>query len=179
MNAQEDELLLFQHYQGLLESIRDLQKQKPWPEVSQKEMAVYKELDRFAGKSIGYYFSLNIIPNGERAFQSAVQNETMRQLTITAIALKRYELGHHRLPSDLAELVPEFLSAVPIDPMSGQPLRYHLNADGSFVLYSVGEDGHDDGGNPNPPKSSDRPGLWSGRDAVWPVAAPGPARTGN
>ena len=28
--------------------------------------------------------------------------------------------------------------------MDGQPLRYRLNADGSFVLYSVGEDARGD-----------------------------------
>ena len=32
--------------------------------------------------------------------------------------------------------------------MDGQPLRYRRNADGNFPLYSVGENGVDDGGNP-------------------------------
>jgi hypothetical protein len=70
----------------------------------------------------------------------------------------------------LDELVPEFISAVPIDPMDIQPLRYKLNADGTFVLYSVGEDGKDDGGDPTPTDSKSPPDLWNARDAVWPVA---------
>ena len=33
--------------------------------------------------------------------------------------------------------------------MDGQPLRYRRNADGTFLLYSVGENGKDDGGDPS------------------------------
>jgi hypothetical protein len=62
--------------------------------------------------------------------------------------LKRYELRNHRLPDKLNELVPEYLKSVPIDCMDGQPLRYRQNADGTFLLYSVGPNGKDDGGNP-------------------------------
>lgn len=51
--------------------------------------------------------------------------------------------------------------------MSAKPLRYRLNADGSFTLYSVGEDGRDDGGDPNSASGTNKFGLWEGRDAVW------------
>jgi hypothetical protein len=57
--------------------------------------------------------------------------------------------------------------------MNGEPLRYRLTSDGDFVLYSVGTDGRDNGGDPNP-----LPGLsgaihrlWNGRDIVWPKPA--------
>jgi hypothetical protein len=49
----------------------------------------------------------------------------------------------------LDELIPDFLESVPIDCMDGQRLRYRKNADGTFLLYSVGENGKDDGGNPS------------------------------
>jgi hypothetical protein len=74
--------------------------------------------------------------------------ETARRVVVTAIALKRHQLKHGKLPDKLTELTPDFLASVPIDPMDGQPLRYKPNPDGSFLLYSVGEDGKDDGGNP-------------------------------
>jgi hypothetical protein len=32
--------------------------------------------------------------------------------------------------------------------VDGESLRYKLNSDGTFLLYSVGENGVDDGGNP-------------------------------
>ncbi|HEV2434458.1 MAG TPA: hypothetical protein VG077_00510 [Verrucomicrobiae bacterium] len=85
---------------------------------------------------------------GTAALRKAVSIEVTRNVVITAIALKRYELRHHQLPDTLGELVPEFLRSVPTDYMDGQPLRYRRNTDGTFLLYSVGENGKDDGGNP-------------------------------
>ena len=52
-------------------------------------------------------------------------------------------------------------------------LRYRLKPDGTFLLYSVGEDARDDGGDPTPP-SAGKFDLWEGRDAVWPSSAAGP-----
>jgi len=54
--------------------------------------------------------------------------------------------------------------------MSAKPLCYHLNVDETFTLYSTGEDGRDDGGDASLPGVTNRFDLWSGRDAVWPVA---------
>ncbi len=75
--------------------------------------------------------------------------EVARNIVVTAIALKRYELQNHHLPNALDELVPNFLKTVPVDFMDGKSLRYRPNADGLFLLYSVGENGVDDGGNPS------------------------------
>jgi hypothetical protein len=69
--------------------------------------------------------------------------------------------------------VPDFLAAPPRDLMDGQPLRYRLNSDGSFVLYSVGEDGQDEGGDPSTAVSDkdwQNEPPWAGRDWVWPRA---------
>jgi hypothetical protein len=94
-------------------------------------------------------------------------------MTLAAIALKRYQLRHGKLPSSLEALVPEFLPALPYDYMSAKPLCYRHKTDGSYVLYSVGVDGKDDGGDPTPLPGTP-PGLWGGRDAVWPSPATGP-----
>jgi hypothetical protein len=50
----------------------------------------------------------------------------------------------------LNDLVPQLLSAMPADPFDGKPLRYHRLTKG-YVVYSVGVDGHDDGGREKPP----------------------------
>jgi len=101
--------------------------------------------------------------------------ETARQMVKTAIALKRYQLKHGGYPEKLYELVSEFFPAVPFDPVDGQPLRYRRNADGTFLLYSVGENGKDDGGNPSLEKGVGSPSLqWQDRHAldwVWPQPA--------
>lgn len=93
--------------------------------------------------------------------------EIQRALLISAIALKRYELKHGQYPADLSALVPEFVTQLPRDPMDGKPLRYRLNPDGTFLLYSIGENGVDDGGNPKPAPDAPRQ-WWRARDAVWP-----------
>ena len=98
--------------------------------------------------------------------------ETERSLVICAIALKRYSLRHGTPPASLDALVPEFVLSVPIDYMDGKPLKYHLNADGAFVLYSVGADGKDGGGDTAllPDKTSLH-NPWDRKDCVWPSPA--------
>lgn len=81
-------------------------------------------------------------------FKRVMVIETARRMTVAAIALKRYQLKNGNYPPDLNSLVPEFVATVPLDPVDGKPLRYRLNSDGTFLLYSVGENGVDDGGNP-------------------------------
>ncbi len=51
--------------------------------------------------------------------------EVAEQAAITAIVLKRHQLQHAGYPANLNALVPEFISAVPLDPVDGNPLRYH------------------------------------------------------
>jgi len=63
--------------------------------------------------------------------------------------------------------------AVPRDPVDGQPLSYQINSDGTFLLYSIGEDGVDDGGDPSPASDTKSKSFsWrKGRDLVWPRPA--------
>lgn len=117
-------------------------------------------------------------PNAEslaitaRFTSKALRAETDRSMTLCAIALKRYSLRHGKLPDTLGALVPEFVSAVPVDYMDGQSLRYRLNADGSFLLYSVGENLTDDGGDTSllPDQTAVR-NLWAKKDYIWPAPA--------
>ncbi len=121
-----------------------------------------------------FFISVVSTPNYTKASERAVQTETERQMTLAAIALKRFQLRHGTLPPSLEALVPELLPAVPYDCMGAKPLGYRVKADGTYVLYSVGEDGKDDGGDPNPPPGT-AAGLWGGRDAVWPSPATEPS----
>jgi hypothetical protein len=108
----------------------------------------------------------------QEQLQKAIQAETVRELTLAAVALKRYQLRHGRLPEKLTALVPEIVREVPRDWYNGQSLHYRPNADGSYLLYSVGEDGRDDGGDPTPRDQNQRTArFYSGRDLVWPMPA--------
>ncbi|PWU10934.1 MAG: hypothetical protein C5B50_24515 [Verrucomicrobia bacterium] len=98
--------------------------------------------------------------------------ETERSIVISSIALKRYDLSHGKSPASLDSLAPEFLSSVPTDYLDGKPIKYHLNQDGSFTLYSVGDDGKDDGGDPSLlPGKTNLQILWDRKDFVWPAPA--------
>jgi ABC-type transport system involved in multi-copper enzyme maturation permease subunit len=83
---------------------------------------------------------------------------------LTALAVERYHRRHGCWPASLSELVPAQLADVPADPCDGNPLRYRRLPDG-VVVYSVGADGTDDGGNldrRNPPPAGFDKGvrLW-------------------
>jgi hypothetical protein len=65
------------------------------------------------------------------------------------LAVERFRLARGRWPETLNELVPGYLTGVPADPFDGKPLRYRRLGDG-VVIYSIGPDGKDDGGNLSP-----------------------------
>jgi len=107
----------------------------------------------------------------------AAEAEARRRIVVTALALERHRLRHRSYPSALAELVPEFLKAPPLDFIDGKPLRYRRTDEGHFMLYSVGTDCADDGGilprrrsqrMPSPPP---RTGIAKSADLVWPLPA--------
>jgi hypothetical protein len=62
-----------------------------------------------------------------------------------AIAIERYRQANQRWPESLEELPTELLPAVPPDPYDGRPLRFRRTGYGA-VIYSVGPDRTDDGG---------------------------------
>jgi hypothetical protein len=64
---------------------------------------------------------------------------------LVATALMRYRAATGRWPESLGALVPGCLAQVPNDPFDGKPLRYRRFAEG-VVVYSVGYDGIDNGG---------------------------------
>ncbi len=62
-----------------------------------------------------------------------------------ALAAERFRLANDRLPGSIEELAPQYLDAIPTDPFDGQPLRLATTEQG-IVIYSLGENGQDDGG---------------------------------
>lgn len=162
----EDERIHVTYDAEAMRVIRLAKSNQPWLEINIAGSNLTHRIDEKlkAGRLHRFIVSEISIPNVSKALQTAVQTETKRTLAVTAIALKRYGLRHGRPPPNLLALTPEFLEQVPIDPMSGRPLCYRLNPDRTFVLYSTGEDGKDDGGKGGM-------GFWAGPDAVWPTAA--------
>jgi hypothetical protein len=91
------------------------------------------------------------------ADQVAGQQAAHRLIQVQ-VALDRYGFKYGAFPADLEALTPEFLDAIPLDPMDGQPLRY----DPQFKrIYSVGNNYMDDGG-----VDPRRPGSLNGRTEI-------------
>jgi hypothetical protein len=67
------------------------------------------------------------------------------RLAMTAVALEQFRAAHNQYPSALSELTANYLAAPRVDPFDGQPLRYRKQGAG-YLLYSIGPDLKDDGG---------------------------------
>jgi hypothetical protein len=121
-------------------------------------------------KTTNFDFAGALTGNNELFVGLALRAQTEANIVTAAIALERFRLAHHAYPADLGKLAPEFVQAVPIDCMDGHDLRYRLNPDGTYLLYSVGDDGVDNGGDSTPEKGK---GMFflDGRDFVWPRPA--------
>jgi hypothetical protein len=73
------------------------------------------------------------------------RRRALLQCCVVALAAERYRRDRGHWPASVEELAPAYLSSVPVDPYDLKPLRYRL-IDGGAVVYSVGEDRADDGG---------------------------------
>jgi hypothetical protein len=167
---ERDALFYLKHLQPLLDGIRNVSNGTATsglePELADLEVA----LDRAGSSLFRHRYTVGLISLGnvKRAVDAAMIAETQRRMTLVAIALQRFSLSHGAPPPSLAELVPDFLGVIPLDPFDGWPLRYRLDPDGSFVLYSIGPDRVDDGGDPAPTTLNADPGLGEAQDIVWP-----------
>jgi hypothetical protein len=108
------------------------------------------------------------MPNFTKALEAVARNQTWVNQARVVCALERFRKARGQYPQTLSELTPAFLDRLPVDVINGGPLRYRLNKDDNrFLLYSVGWNGRDDGGQPSltgdyPPKPD-----WARGDWVW------------
>jgi hypothetical protein len=125
---------------------------------------VFDKIEQHPYASLHYHhpfeFSATFLPSIQILLKLEAEYAANLRLATTALAVERFRLAHGKLPEKLDELVPQFLSAVPLDPFDGQPLRYHRLNKG-YVIYSIGDDCHDDGGRepPRDLKSNVKPGY--------------------
>jgi hypothetical protein len=122
---------------------------RPWPEKTAAVKAVREKYAfRYApqGAGLGRFLPRprGFVPDGLRELD--VERFVRDRASRIAIAVARFRLAHAgALPSSLDALVPDYLAAVPQDPLSGGPMRYRVGP-GAYTVYSVGMDGDDDGG---------------------------------
>jgi hypothetical protein len=100
-----------------------------------------------AAEQVSQFFSKLMTPSFDRAVLIRFWLLADRRMAATTLAMRLYESDHGQRPATLAELVPKYLPAVPLDPFDPNdgPIRYRPDAP-SPLLYSIGGNGVDDGG---------------------------------
>ncbi|UCD30242.1 MAG: hypothetical protein JSV03_07175 [Planctomycetota bacterium] len=110
------------------------------------DIAVKRPTDLFGNRFLG-------LENG-RYYYICVRQQADNDGRKIALALSAYHRDHNHYPDSLADLVPLYISTLPDDPFADQPFRYRLDDKGTYILYSVGTNGVDDGGNSHVDKGS-------------------------
>jgi hypothetical protein len=77
-----------------------------------------------------------LLPAAQRVAAAYWRSVGQTRCAVAGIACERFRLKHGRWPATLAELCPEFLPTVPLDPFDGQPLKYAKQPDG-IVVHTV------------------------------------------
>lgn len=88
--------------------------------------------------------------------------QTFVQEAATACALERFRLAQGKYPDVLEALVPNYLQQIPADLLvpTDAKLQYVRTPEGGFKLYSVGFNGVEDGGKPNPSNEGNSDLVW-------------------
>lgn len=76
----------------------------------------------------------------------AIENQARVNQARIACALERYWLKNGSYPEALAELSPVFLPQIPVDVIDNQAMRYRRETPEKYLLYSIGLNRVDDGG---------------------------------
>lgn len=93
-----------------------------------------------------HIFVNNVLARGrERLTFEFHCNQADLRCAVVMVAVERFRQANQRWPRTLTELVPGYLSQVPLDPFDAAPLRYGPTENG-VVIYSIGPDGQDNGG---------------------------------
>jgi hypothetical protein len=101
----------------------------------------------------------NTMPALTRIAEQDLRARAHLELAKTALALERYRLTGAKVQERLEELVPQYLKEVPSDPFDGNPIRYR-RADPGYCLYSISNDGQDNGGREKTDVPSGAPYDW-------------------
>ncbi|TET66544.1 MAG: hypothetical protein E3J56_14250 [Candidatus Aminicenantes bacterium] len=106
-----------------------------------------KELEQRINSTPWYYKIAGILfPNVVTVLFKRATLEAMFETGRVGIACKIYKNMHGDFPANLSELAPELLEKIPVDPFTGHPLIYKKQ-DSGIMIYSVGSNLRDDGGN--------------------------------
>jgi hypothetical protein len=152
------------HYFTLLSIVKDPLTLRTIEQLGQHDAA------NAVGPLRGHPLRSSVQPSYYLVVREALRAETTRRATRLVLAVLTHLRNKGRLPTALAEVCHDQREC--IDPCSGEEFVYTVSdpsAPDGFRLYSVGEDGADDGGDHGPWSDINKRALPTGRDFVfWP-----------
>ena len=98
--------------------------------------AVRERSRRIPPKLISGFF----LPALRSMFQRFAAAEGRRRAALVALGIERFRQSQHRLPTALENLVPDYLSSVPVDIVTGEAMKLEV-LDKGYKVYSSGADG--------------------------------------
>ncbi len=121
------------------------------PLWKRSQLTVSDEIEQLATSlrwKAKYAFIYALFPAISRASVPSELALMQRDGVVVALAVELYrrDQADESLPSNLDQLVPRYLPAVPLDRFNGKPLGYVTNNESSYTIYGVGADKDDDGG---------------------------------
>jgi hypothetical protein len=149
---QDDTLLMLRHVTAVIAAI-----------VAAPDLPAYRAHEPvfpvdLASANYSHLLARMLLPAFTRAIETDYRVITQRRVTAAALAVRWYAADHGgKLPQKIQDLVPKYLPSVPQDAMAAnKPIRY-IDDPTKPILYSVGANGIDDGGNTQPmqPHQSD------------------------
>jgi hypothetical protein len=117
----------------------------------------------------GTFFLQFLAPAFGKIIEINYRGKTESYATVAVIAVLRYKADKGSYPVDLQELVESgYLKQLPMDAFSDKPLVY-TKTDNNFILYSVGLNFKDNGGQRG--AGNDKTQIWrkDGDAVFWPV----------
>jgi hypothetical protein len=105
-----------------------------------------------------YLFVNLLVPAYDRVQNRVMLSDGERDGVFLGLALELYHRQHKKWPESLAELSPQYLPQLPVDPITGKPLQYKV-VDDKPLVYSVGFDRDDDAG--RPVAKAEEQDLWT------------------
>jgi hypothetical protein len=122
-----------------LEDLRSLHRDRraalelPYPQA-RKRLDAMSDSGTF--KEYGIFAAI-LCPDSHAALSPVVIGDVRHRLARLAIALRRYELEHGKLPDSLDGLAPKYIDEVPTDPVTDAPFKME-DVEGGIRLYSAG-----------------------------------------
>ena len=140
----QNQLRLNRLFQERFLPVVDTTKHRVYPQKTRE----IDDVPELKSRSLYNVFARLLVPALSKTAAKFANGQTTVDLATVACALERHRLAYSRYPEQLDLLVPRFIAKIPTDVITGELLKYRSEPDGTFVLYSVGWNETDDGGEP-------------------------------